>query len=373
MVRILQVIGAMNRGGVETWLMHVLNHIDRNKYQMDFLLHTDEPYAYSDEIRALGAGLVVCPQPNQPLVYGRHLKEVLRKHGPYHAVHSHLEHYSGYILKVAAKVNVPVRIAHTHTNNLLHNADPGLKRRLYLALMKRWINRHATVGLALSRKAAPGLFGPAWEEDPRWQIHYYGIDLNPFGQPVNPSLVRKELGIPKNAAVIGHVGRFHSVKNHTFLLDIAAEVFKREPEARLLLVGDGQLRHQIEQKALKLGISDKVVLTGSRPDVPRLVLGAMDIFLLPSLYEGFGMVLLEAQAAGLPCIFSDVVPEEVDVIRPLVRRLSLTQSPAAWADAVRSFMKNRPSIPHSEALKLMEKSAFNIKCNVRKLEQIYSG
>jgi glycosyltransferase involved in cell wall biosynthesis len=370
-IRILHVLGGMVRGGVETWLMHILRHIDRDRFRMDFLVHTTQPCAYDDEIRALGSQIIPCLDPPRPWFYARNLKRILRERGPYDIVHSHVHHYSGFVLRLAQQAGVPVRMAHSHNDTSSVEADAGLMRRGYLTLMKRWIARHATVGLAASRLAASDLFGPVWETDPRWQILHYGIDLTPFRNPVAPAAVRAELGIPAEAFVMGHVGRFVKQKNHAFLVDIAAEVAKREPMIRLLLVGDGPLRPVIEQKVIQKGLADQVVFAGLRPDIPRLMLGAMDVFVLPSLHEGLPVVGLEVQAARLPFVLSDVVAEELDEVKSLVRRLSLSLPASAWAEAILAVRDAAPAITQPDALAMMEKSSFNIQTSVKLLKETY--
>jgi glycosyltransferase involved in cell wall biosynthesis len=368
-VRILHVVSRMNRGGIETWLMHILRHIDRDRFQMDFLVHTTEPCAYDDEIRALGSKIIPCLHPWQPWLYARNFKRILRQYGPYDIVHSHVERFSGYVLRLAQQAGVPVRIAHSHNDTSSLQAKAGWDRRLYLALTKRWIARYATLGLGCSRKAAASLFGSTWEADPRWRVLYYGIDLTPV--QIDAIATRAELGIPADAFVIGHVGRFDPQKNHKFLVDIAVEVVKQEPMARLLLVGQGSLRPEIEQKVVRIGLADRTIFAGVRPDVPRLMQSAMDVFLLPSLHEGLPLVLLEAQAAGLPCIFSNVITEEVDAVKPLVQRLSLSQPASKWAEVLLAQRNATPTISRSDAFALVEKSPFNIQTAVKQLEKIY--
>lgn len=372
-IRILHVVGGMNRGGIETWLMHVLRHIDRDRFQIDFLVHTTQPCAYDDEIRTLGSKIIPCLDPSRPWSYAHNFKQILREHGPYDIVHSHVHHFSGYVLRLAKQANVPVRIAHSHNDTSSAESTAGLFRRLYLTLMRRWIADYSTIGLGCSHEAATDLFGPGWEADSRWQTLHCGIDLTPFQEFVDPVTVRTELGISAEAFVIGHVGRFEEQKNHQFLIEIVAEVAKQEPRIGLLLVGDGSLRPDIEQKVAQVGLADHVTLAGTRSDVPQLMLGAMDVFLLPSLYEGLGLVLVEAQAAGLPCIFSDIVPEEADVVKPLVRRMSLSQSSSAWAKAVLTVPDNGSTLTEMDTLTFVEKSDFNIETSVKKLIKVYES
>lgn len=372
-IRILHVVGGMNRGGIETWLMHILRNIDRDRFQMDFLVPNIQPYAYDHEITKLGSKVIPCFHPSKPWLYGRNLKGILREYGSYEVVHSHIHHYSGYVLRLAHQAGISHRIAHSHIDTSSTEALAGWSRQLYLILMKRWITRYATHGIGCSSNSAAELFGLGWKTDPRWQLLYYGIDLSPFHARMNPLQVRAELGIPEDAFAIGHIGRFDPQKNHQFLIEIAAEVAKREPKMRLLLIGQGSLRQEIEHKVAQMGLTDRVLFLGSRSDIPRLMLGAMDVFLFPSLYEGLPLVLLEAQAAGLPCIFSDAITREVEVVKPLMQRMFLSDSASAWAKAVLSVRDTANTILPNESLALVEKSPFNIARSVQALEEIYTN
>lgn len=371
-LRILHVVGGMNRGGIETWLMHILQHIDRDRFAMDFLVHTTDKCHYDNQVQALGSRIIPCPHAYQPWIYGAKFTQILQEYGPYDIVHSHVHHFSGYVLRVAKRAKIPVCISHSHNDTSLNQARAGWKRRLYLKLMRNWINRYSTMGLGCSHQAVTSFYGADWAADPRWQALYYGIDLNPFQEAINPVAVRQELAIPEDAFVIGHVGRFVEQKNHKFLLEIVAEVAKRKPKTRLLLIGDGSLRPEIEQQATWLGLRDCTIFAGIRSDVPRLM-RAMDAFLLPSLFEGLGLVLIEAQAAGIPCIFSDLIPHEVDLVKPLVQRLSLSQSASEWADALLAQTQTKTMISQSEALAIVKTSRFNIETAVTKLENIYQA
>ncbi len=162
-IRILHVLHGMNRGGIETWLMHVLRNIDRERFKMDFLVHTTKPCAYDDEIRALGSEIIPCFHPARPWLFAYNFRRLVRKHGPYDIIHSHVHHYSGFVLRLAQHAGVPVRLAHSHNDTSYAETDVGVLRRGYLALMKRWIARYATAGLAASRLAAIDLYGDTWK------------------------------------------------------------------------------------------------------------------------------------------------------------------------------------------------------------------
>lgn len=368
-VRVLQVVGSMNRGGIETWLMHVLRAIDRNKFTMDFVVGTDIPGIYDDEIRQLGSQIFPCLNPGAPWVYAKNFRSILKQNGPYDVVHSHLHSYSGLVLLVAKRLGVPIRIAHSHTDTT--QSEFSVLRRIYLAATKCLLNENASSGLAVSSNAAVSLFGKKWQLDPRWKILHCGIDTDPFQTHSETVRMRQALGIPGDAFVVGHVGRFVRSKNHLFLLAIFAEILKARSDAYLLLVGNGPDVEMVKAKAEALGISDKVIFAGERQDVPGLMLDVMDVFVLPSLYEGLGLVLIEAQAAGLPCIFSDTIPEEVDVVNSLIERIRLDKTAKEWADIIKERYGPRP-VKREEAVRAIIDSQFNIMNSILKLEDNYS-
>jgi glycosyltransferase involved in cell wall biosynthesis len=372
-IRVLQVLGALNRAGAETWLMNVLRNIDRDQFRLDFLVHSTDAGAYDAEVRSLGSRIFPCVGPRNPLTYSRALRKILRTQGPFDVVHSHVHAYSGFVLRTARQAGVPLRIAHSHCDTSMLDARSGTARRAYLALMNLWIQKHATLGLAVSRQAAVSLFGADWSADPRWRISYCGIDLAPFRAPADRAAVRGEFKIPANAFVVGHVGRFDYQKNHNFLIEIFATLAERRPDARLLLIGEGPLRPTIEEQVVRSGLQDRVIFAGSRPDVARLMMSAMDAFVLPSHFEGLPLVLLEAQAAGLPCLLADTVAEETTVNPALVRRLSLSQSTQAWCDELAGLCRSLEHQSCDEALRVIEQSPFNILTGVARLQEIYRG
>jgi len=365
-------VGRLDRGGGETWLMHVLRNIDRERFKIDFLVHSAEPAAYDGEARDLGAEVIPCLHPRRPLLYRKNFLRIMRENS-YDAVHSHVHHFSGYALRLAAGAGVPLRIAHSHSDTRELEREAGLARSLYLALMKSWINKYAGLGLAASSQAASALFGPEWKDHPGRRVLYCGIDLSAFEKVVDRAEARKEFGMPADAFVIGHVGSLIKLKNHSFILDVLGEALKRDDSVRLLLVGDGPERPSIMKKSEKLGVADKVTLAGSRADAPRLMKGAMDVAVLPSLREGLPLVGLEAQAAGLPLVLSDLITGEVDVVAPLIFRMALSEGAGAWADACLRRRGRRPPVAGPEALELMRSSPFDIRAAVKSLAEIYSA
>lgn len=370
-IRILQVPGSMNRGGAETWLMYILRNIDRSQYKMDFLLNSDQPNHYTDEIRALGCEVIPCLGRPNPWVYAKNFMRIIREHGPYDVIHMHNHHWSGIAVRLAKQAGIPIRIIQSHNDTTSVEASAGFVRRRYLHLMKYWIRKYMTVGLAVSDEAADELFGSNWRLDPRCMRNYPAIDLAPFCKPGDVKPKRKELNIPDNAFVIGHAARFEEQKNHTFLIDIIAEAVKRDPDIYFMLIGDGPLRPSIEQKAREMGITDRALFTGVRSDVIDLLQGTLDAVILPSLYEGLPVILLESQAAGRRCLISDVINRDTDIVKPLMHRMSLTQPADAWAEKIISLKNETDPITSAEAFKVMEQSPSNVMNNIRDLEKLY--
>ena len=374
--RILHVVGGMNPGGAETWLMNVLRGIDREQFRLDFLVHTAEPGAFDDEIRAHGSELYRCTRIQRPMTYSRDFRHTLAAAGPFDAIHSHVHHYSGFILRLAAKLGIRQRIAHSHTDwdGVPAQSRRTLSRRIYLAAMKRWIKSFATCGLACSKKAAAVLFGTRWSTDPRWRVLYCGIDIARFElQDVERdgyTPIRKALGIPEGAFVLGHVGRFDQAKNQTFVVDVARQAMQRDPHTYVLFVGEGPLLTEVKNKVAAFGMSNHVLFLGNRRDVPELMIGAMDFFLFPSQHEGLGLAYVESQAAGLPSLVSQAIPEDADIIQRLVQRISLSESAEVWADAV--FQRKNTPRRVAECQRLVAASPFNLRQSIAALEAIYA-
>jgi glycosyltransferase involved in cell wall biosynthesis len=239
-----------------------------------------------------------------------------------------------------------------------------------MALMRRFIYRYATRHIGASGRAGAALFGESWTSGSRSKVMFYSIDLRPFCSLLDPESVRRDLGIPPGSFVIGHAGRFVAQKNHSFLLRIFAEVARCNETAILLLLGTGPLREAIGTQARHLGIADRIIFGGVRADVPRLMRAAMDVFLMPSLHEGLPVALLEAQAAGLPCVISDVIAEESDAVKPLIHRLALRDSPREWAEVTLGVRASRQR-PRAAALATMIRSPFNLDNAIRALEELY--
>jgi glycosyltransferase involved in cell wall biosynthesis len=368
-LRILHVLGTLDPGGVETWLLQVLKNIDRDRFQFNFCTFGPGPGLLTPEVERLGGKVLRCPKTSNLVSFSRRFRKILRE-GNYDAVHSHVHFFSGAVLRWANAEGVPIRIAHSHTSH-----DGKLDtwpRHSYRNLMRAWINRHATHGLAASKLAAAKLFGEDWQRDSRIRVLHNGIDLNPFYQPIAKQEVRSELGVPSDAPMVGHVGRFVTPKNHRFLVEIAREILKRRPDVHFLFVGDGPLRPEIEARAHAAGISDRIHFAGTRTDVPRIMRAAMDVFVFPSLWEGLPLAVIEAQAAGLHCILSEAVTEEASMLPEQVIQLPASKTPVQWAETTIDAL-GRARVPEGLVLEFIGKSNFCVSQSISNLSDLYGG
>lgn len=358
MLRVLQVVTYMGRGGLETMIMNYYRNIDRSKIQFDFLVHRQEEAAYDKEILSLGGHIYHMPVLNPfSKAYFKSLDNFFKEH-KYDIVHSHLDCMSAYPLKIAQKNGVSVRIAHSHNKS----QDKNLKYPIKL-LSKRLIPKYATHLFACGKEAGDWMFNGK-----PYTILNNAIDaqIYVYNERVRDE-VRKELNLTNDNLVVGHVGRFNPQKNHSFIIDVFNAVYEKNKNARLVLVGSGDGQQAIEDKVKRLGLSDAVLFLGSRGDVNR-VLQAMDVFLFPSLYEGLGIAVIESQAAGLPCIISDNVPSEC-MKTDRVFRYSLREPVDFWADKIFEALK----ISKKDTLSEIIASGFDIKENSRKLEDFYTS
>ena len=363
----MHVFKHITGGGVESWLLQVMQHADRDRFQMDVAVRDNEPGPFDARFEALGASVRHFYRRQWDLNYALAFEEILSNHGPYDVVHCHSVFNGGLILRLALKHGVPVRVAHSHN---APTTDASSLRRFRVAHRARRLARLWNRGVACSLPAGQELFGDGWRSNPSVRLLYCGVDLTPFQADPDAS-ARDELGIPRGAFVVGHVGRFNEQKNHAFLVEIAERILSRDPDAWFLLIGDGELREGIEASIRKREMSHRFVIASQRDDVPRLMTGAMDAFLLPSFHEGLPLVGMEAQAAGLPMVISDAITTEMDSVPQLIKRLSLSQPADEWAQAVLGLRGVDREAVRPVALEAMEDSPFNILNSVEALQAFY--
>jgi glycosyltransferase involved in cell wall biosynthesis len=360
----------MNRGGTETWLVDLLSRANPARVRQDLLVYANGAGALDDAVRATGATLIQAPGVCSPWKGAASFRRAMEQYGPYDVVHAHPHHFSGLVLRCAAHAGVPVRIAHSHSDTRRIDGQVNPFRTLYLHLAEQWIRRYATRCLAVSRPAAASLFGEAWESDPRVSVIYSGVDLEKFrGLDLDRTDYRSSFGIPAGAQVFAHVGRFAEPKNHGFLIKVFARIAQMEPSAWFVLAGDGPLRRRIETWVERAGIARRTLFLGMRNDVPQLLAGLIDVLLLPSLWEGLPITLIESQAAGVPALYSDAITTEAEELPHLLRRVSLRESPDRWAAEAVSMAGSARLVSSGERL---AGSRFDIRTCVATLEKIYS-
>lgn len=289
-IRVAQIVGKMVGGGVEAVVMNYYRHIDRSKVQFDFLVDEDSTRVPEEEITALGGRVFRIPPYQHPIRYRRELIRLMREQ-QWPIVHSNINTLSVFPLSAAKKIGVPVRIAHSHSTM---GKGEFAKNAMKLVL-RPFANVYPTVRFACSHYAGEWLFG----KNADFTVIPNGIELDKFRfDSVIRQEARKELGIAEDTFLIGHVGRFMPQKNQAFLVDVLADVLPGKPNAMIAFVGDGPDMPAVQQHAEELGIVDHILFLGQRSDVNRLY-QAFDVFCLPSLYEGLGMVAVEAQVANL--------------------------------------------------------------------------
>lgn len=359
-VIVAQIMGKWIGGGVESVIMNYYRHLDRTKVQFDFICDEDSTRIPYDEIKKLGGRVFLVPKYQKLPKYLKALEELFRKNH-YRIVHSNVNTLSVFSLYAAKKAGVPVRISHSHSTS----NPKEWKRNIIKNILRPFSKKYATDYFACSELAGRYLFGDKTFDQGKVKIIHNAIDLDKFKfDPVARKKLRKELGIDDKTIVIGHVGRFVQTKNHQFLIYTFKKYHNKNPNAKLLLIGTGPLEEKIKAKVKKHNLEDSVLFLGQRNDTNKLY-SVMDIFCLPSLYEGLPVAGIEAQAAGLPCVYSDKVTIEADAannayyasIKNIYSYLQTLEQ------AIANRVKNRNIIKFSKY--------FQISSNVNILENFY--
>lgn len=330
--RVAQVLNRMDSGGIEAVVIDYYRHIDRDRVQFDFYFAAGSTLPQRAELERLGAGLYPVPAYSRPLAYHRALYRAFKARG-YRIVHAHLSTMSVFPLFAAWRAGVPVRICHNHST-----AHWGEGAKTLLKYLLRPFNKlFATDWFACGERAGRWMYGDKAFDAGRVTVMPNAIDTARFAfDPAARQRLRAELGIAPDAFVVGHVGRFTFAKNHPFLLRIFAQLRETEPSARLLLVGEGELEQQTRRQARELGLAEAVIFTGARADVNKLY-SVMDVFCLPSNFEGMPVVAWEAQANGLPCVAADHITHEADC--GSCTFCPLEQPAAVWAHTLRQMTR----------------------------------
>lgn len=357
MIRILHVVNNMHRAGLETMLMNYYRNIDRTKIQFDFLTHRPEKSDYDDEIIAMGGKVYYAPRlyPQNYPAYFKYMENFFAEHPEYQIVHSHIDAMSYLPLLAAKKAGVPVRIAHSHNTSIDRDFKYILKQ-----FFRSRITSVASHYCACGKEAGEFLFRG---KDATIIPNAIEVDRFLFNKEMRKHK-REELGL-KNEFVLGHVGRLSYQKNHKFLIEIFSEVYKKNKNTVLLMIGVGEKEQEIKDQIQILGLNDAVRFLGNRNDVNELY-QAMDVFVMPSFFEGIPVTGIEAQFAELPCIFSTKVPEEVS-FTDKCEFIELEEGVGKWVKAILGINLDM----RLENGSIAENSWYNIKNAKDTLEQYY--
>lgn len=362
-IRVLEVFHGMDCGGAESMIMNLYRKIDRSKVQFDFLVHTDKKCFFDEEIKELGGRVYSVPYYNvvNTIQYNKAVENFFLNHPEYHIVHGHLGSCSHIYLKIAKKHGC-FTIAHGHNTKPEFSVKNVLYR--YYTFKTRKI---ADYFMGCSKAALLYRYGNDIANNSQKSCVFNNAidtDLYIFNEK-NREKYRNELKI-QDTFVIGHIGRFSHAKNHRYLLEIFSLFHKKYKNSKLLLIGDGALRTKLENKIRELHLSSAVIMTGVRDDVPKL-LSAMDVFLLPSLYEGLGIVAVEAQAAGVHAICADSLPEE-SKLTPYIEYASINEKPEYWASLIEKYIDG---YPHLNFKRNIVEAGYDINQTVKILEEFY--
>lgn len=369
--RVLHLVKWLPRGGIETWLTHVFDNAADARVRHEVLVMQDDIGPYEAKVRRAGVAIHVLPKRGGWIGWFAALRKFLRQQGPFAALHAHVDTIvAGPALAVAAAAGVPVRIIHNHSARN-QRVDYNPRRALRDRIGNLVTGRSATRLVAISYLAMEDLAGPRWRTRDDATILLYGFDYSGFrGAASRAEDLRRAHDIAETDRVVGHVGRFDGVKNHSFLIDAFALLAARDPAVKLVLVGRGPLVEQCQQQVERLGLKGRVVFAGATDDIPAFM-ALFDLFVLTSFSEGLGIVVLEAQAGGARVLMPDNLPPEVVVVEDAVDRLPLSAGEDAWAKRMADILA-RPPADSDAWLHAVEASSFGIARCVADLDAIYA-
>lgn len=357
----IMVLGMSSQiGGVESYIMNWFRNIDRNTFKCYFLYTNG--IAYQDELTALGGNLIrIEVSRHRPFEYVIYVRELFRKYKFDVIYYNTCDIMSMDMILFGKKYGVPVRIIHTHSSSNI--VKPNFLHRCTEKWCRKHLEQYATKLLACSEAAGQWMF-----ENKTFEIVKNGIDVRKYSysQRIGEE-IRDQLGI-HNKLVIGFVGRLGEEKNPVFLVDIFAKIKEKMSDAVLMIIGTGDLRNNMEQRAKESGVYDSIYFLGVRTDVCKLM-SAMDRLLLPSKFEGFPFVLVEAQANGLPCITSTNVSEESNITSE-VKYIPLEADLEKWADIV---LHHKLKLKREEYADIVQSKGFDIMTTVDVLEKYFEG
>lgn len=364
MIRILHSVSNLDRGGIETMLMNYYRHMDHSKIQFDFLCNKKKKGAYDEEAQSMGARIFHTPGLN-PLNYYKYIQfmqGLINNNPEYKVIEVHNGALGLLALHSAKFAGIPVRIYHAHGQGL--NLDYKIA---YKWLCKKFIKFNMTHHFTCGIKAGEYYFGKRIMETGNYEFIPNAINVEKFiYNDETRSILRKKYNL-ENKHVIGHVGRFMHQKNHKFLIEVFYKIAQKDKDAFLVLLGDGELQKKVSEQINSLGIQDKVLMIGNVPNANEWY-QAFDLFILPSHWEGLPVVGVEAQAAGLPCIFSSSITQEIK-LSDHASFISLKTSPKEWANEAISLLNSNCS--RTNMHKLIADKGYDIKREAKKLEDLY--
>lgn len=366
MIRVLHIVNSMDRGGIETFIMNIYRTLDRTKVQFDFLLYASHG-DYESEIESMGGRIYRITARNSSVKgYCRDLKNFFSTYAhEYAAVHQHVSALIAIEPLLYARLyGVPVRVLHAHNSSYAGHPAHGILHRL----VRPFVGLFATHFLGCSDKAIDWIYKTSSAYN-QAEIIKNGVDVTAFTYNSDVRMAkRQELHIEADVQVWGHIGRFVPVKNHIYLVDIFKAYHQQHPRSILLLLGDGKMMPDVKQHVASCGLDDAVCFMGVREDVPQL-LQAIDVFLMPSLYEGLPVSLIEAQAAGLPTFIADTISAEVKITDHL-HFIPLTHSPRQWCEAIE---RELDSFARSDVREVIKQAGYDINTSAERLLHIYKS
>lgn len=335
-IRILHVVGSLGLGGIQSYLMNLYRHVDRTTIQFDFAVHIRSNVSYEEEILSMGGKIFYMPndcfEKNKWVTYVNFWKFFFKKHPEYEIVHGHMRS-TAFIYMAIARLADRIVIAHSHATDNGRGLSGFVKDILQFPV--RYI---ANYFMGCSKNATTWMFGEKCANSKNCYVLYNGIDATRYAFNKEVRLqVRESLSIPSGTLVVGNVGRLVGQKNQTLLIEVHKSLLKINPNSWLVIVGDGPLHERLQNEAASI---PNILLLGARTDIPD-VLQAFDVFVMPSVKEGLGIAAIEAQAAGLPTIVSEIIPQEA-YITSLVCKIDLKEEPEIWAKRISNIdVKNR--------------------------------
>lgn len=365
MKKVLVIIGSLKIGGQEKVGKEIGLHIDRDKYEIQYLVFDENKEAYEVELNKAGIQVFHFPEPSRGYIqYLKNLAGLMKKNS-YDIVHAHTMFNCGWAMLLAWYMKVPCRISHSHSIKMA-DCHYSVLAKVYQFVMQKLIHIFGTEFVGCGKAAGEWLFGKKFFEK-HGKVIYNGIDTQQFRfSSRTRNEMRKQLNLEKQF-VIGHVGHFMKVKNQKFLISLMPGILERRPEAVLLLLGDGEQKEENREYCKELGIADQVIMAGNVSNVADY-LCAMDVFVFPSLYEGMPLSVIEVQCNGLPCIISDAVPDDV-FLTDLITPMALNEPKQRWIDEIcRTSRKNEESYGDK-----MMQSGFDKRVMLKRIYSIYDN